>query len=288
MNRKKNVLKRLSKIITTDESGHRVVVHLDDRRASWNEILIEFIGTDSFVDNPPDDYPIIYFAECDLKRSARYARCVLYHELGHAVLGSVYEIMPEFYDKNLYRGAIFDKYKHTLPMEKRTKILDRINKQETYTNTFHSNSRVIERLMIHSEIKREIIHAIRLKTFRKYNISDIARPWEIEEVIEEFEADMFAAANTSIREVLQTRRESTRRDSKLKYDKYASNAYESMLRQMFRNPTIRKNLWIFKLKRFVYDESWYEDLKSQMITLNMTTNSNLGKIDFQNLFVKTE
>ena len=57
---------------------------------------------------------------------------------------------------------------------------------------------------------------------------------------------------------------------------------------MFRNPTIRKNLWIFKLKRFVYDESWYEDLKPQMITLNMTTNSNLGKIDFQNLFVKTE
>ena len=288
MNRKKNVLKRLSKIISSDEGGDVVVVHPDYIGGSWTHIAIEFVNSQTFVDNPPDEYPGIYFGECDLKRSARYARCVLYHELGHVVLGSVYEIMSEFYDRNLYRGPIFDKYRDILPMEKRMKILNNIDIQEPVSKGYPFKSRSAERLAIREEIKREINHVIRLKTSQRYNISNAAMPWEIEKMIEEFEADIFAAANTSIREVLQTRRESKRRDSKSKYDKRDRNAYESMLRRMFRNQIIRKNLWIFKLKRFVYDEHWYEDLKPKMITVDLTDNSNLGKMNFENLSFKTE
>ena len=137
--------------------------------------------------------------------------------------------------------------------------------------------------MIRSEIKREIKRAIRLKTVGRHNISDIAKPWVMEKMIEEFEADMFAAANTSVREVLQTRRESTRRDSKLKCDKQYSNTYESILRRMFRNQIIRKNLWVYRLKRFVIDKSWYENLQPKMITSDLTR-----KISFQNQSFKTE
>lgn len=227
----------------------------------------------------PTHQPYLYI-NWDVQRySKEYARCVLWHEIGHGFLHSSYVMDIDLFDEYLYTRRLrfsmsselvktslsntYSDWKKLVSNSELTCVIKYINGKpctnaENYITKGHIRNIVWTRIFdIFNglEFSDPVAYRSILRRFRLH--SDLNY---MTLLIKDIEADLFVAANISPKAMIRTRKTCTRMDKTTKTGKVFLKSYEKLLQKVLSNDLIQMSLPIYKVNIIMNEE---EDNKNE-------------------------
>lgn len=255
MNRKKKrrMIKR-EYVKNTHIEQDTNVVKFDQIRHSVNEttdqIKVEFYGwnQESQCSAYECDRPKIYMQNDAYNTCKRYAKYVLYHEIGHALLHFPYVINLELFDYDLYHNEILYLISHM-----NDHVHDGLLLAKSKTEQICDESSIWkgnERSLIRERIKDIMFDFVirnpdRYRTFATPYIYESRSNW-VSMIVNEFEADIFAAVNLNQRNPMKNFNYAKRIYFKTDRQKICAKVNGEILNKIMHDPLVKERLWIYK------------------------------------------
>ena len=221
----------------------------------------------------PTHRPYIYI-NWDVQRySKEYARCVLWHEIGHGFLHSSYVMDIDLFDGQLYTQRLrfnmnldsvktslsntYSDWKNLLSNSELTRIIKYINGKSCNTAEDYITKGDIRNIVwTHIldifnglEFSDPVAYRSILRKFRSHSNRNYMTL-----LIEDIEADLFVAANISPKAMIRTRKTCTRLDKTTKTGKVFLKSYEKLLQKVLGNDLIQMSLPIYKVNIIMNEE----------------------------------